>query len=110
MQRILKPELRIAASPALIERGSVIVIGLEAIRDEAGQRWERMRNAIHSHLEGLLRQKLGPCDYYAPIDDLSFLVSLPAASSDEAQILCLRVAHELHQCLLGQCDVGQLRV
>ncbi len=110
MRRILKPELRIATPPALIDRGSVAVIGLEAIRDKAGPRWERMRAAIHSHLEALLRQKLGPSDYYARIDDLSFLVSLPTASADEAQILCLRVAHELHQCLLGQCDMGKLRV
>jgi hypothetical protein len=110
MQRILKPELKTAASPALLERGCVVLIGLEQIRDQAGRRWEKMRPSIYAHLESLLRQKLGPADYYAQVDDLSFLVSMPSASADEAQILCLRVAHELHSSLLGPCQPGQLHV
>lgn len=110
MQRILKPDLKFVASPALLARGCVTVIGLEAIRGEAGARWEKMRPTIYSHLEGLLRQKLGSSDYYSQIDELSFLVSMPAASSDEAQILCVRVAHDLHKYILGHCEIAQLRI
>jgi len=110
MQRILKPELKIAASAALIQRGCVILIGLDQIRVQAAGRWEKMRASIYAHLESLLRQKLGPADYYAQVDDLSFLVSLPSATTDEARILCLRVAHELHTNLLGHCEIGQLRI
>jgi len=110
MQRIIKPELKFVASPALLERGCVIVIGLEAIRDEAAARWDKMRQAIYLNLESLLRQKLGATDYYSQLDELSFLVSMPAASSDEAQILCVSVAHDLHKNLLGHCDIAQLRI
>jgi hypothetical protein len=110
MQRIIKPELKFVASPALLERGCVIVIGLEAIRDEAGARWDKMRHSIYLNLESLLRQKLGGTDYFSQLDELSFLVSMPAASSDEAQILCVSVAHDLHKNLLGHCDIAQLRI
>lgn len=110
MQRIIKPDLKFVATPALLERGSVIVIGLEAIREEAGARWDKMRNSIYLNLEGLLRQKLSGTDYFSQLDELSFLVSMPAASSDEAQILCARVSHDLHKNLLGHCEFANLRI
>jgi len=110
MQRIIKPELKFVASPALLERGCVVVIGLEAIRNEAGARWDKMRQAIYMNLESLLRQKLCGTDYYSQLDDLSYLVSMPAASSDEAQILCVSAAYELHKTLLGNCEITQLRI
>ncbi|HTT99066.1 MAG TPA: hypothetical protein VMF58_13530 [Rhizomicrobium sp.] len=110
MQRIIKPDLKFVATPALLERGCVVVIGLEAIRDEAGARWDKMRNSIYLNLEALLRQKLSGTDYFSQLDDMSFLVSMPAASSDEAQILCVNVSHNLHKNLLGHCDLTNLRI
>jgi hypothetical protein len=68
MQRIIKPELKFVASPALLGRGCVIVIGLEAIRDEAGARWDKTRHAIYLNLESFLRQKLGGTDYFSQRD------------------------------------------
>jgi hypothetical protein len=110
MQRTLKPELKIAAAPALLQRGCVNVIGLEEIRFEAGLRWEKIRPSIYAHLESLLRQKLSSTDFYIQLDDTSFLVTMPAAAPDESQIFCLRIAHELHTSLLGRCDISQLRI
>ena len=110
MQRTLKPELKIAAAPALLERGCVNVIGLEEIRFEAGLRWEKIRPSIYAHLETLLRQKLSSTDFYIQLDDISFLVTMPAAGPDESQIFCLRIAQELHTSLLGRCEIAQLRI
>ena len=110
MQAAAQPILQIAASPALIERGCVQVIGLEEIRDEIGERWEKRKETVWAHLEGLLSQKLGPTDFYVQIDDTSFLVSMPTAQEQEAQIFCLRVAHDLHGSLLGHCDTEKLRI
>jgi hypothetical protein len=105
-----RPILQIAASPALIERGCVQVIGLEEIRAEIGERWEKRKETVWAHLESLLGQKLGPTDFYVQLDDTSFLVSMPTAQEDEAQTFCLRVAHDLHDSLLGRCDTGKLRI
>lgn len=102
--------LQIAASPALIGRGCVQVIGLEEIRAEIGERWEKRRETVWAHLEALLSQKLGPTDFYIRLDDTSVLVSMPTAQREEAQIFCLRVAHDLHGSLLGRCDTKKLRI
>jgi len=104
------PVLQIAASPALIERGCVQMIGLEQIQTEIGARWEKRKQTVWAHLEALLSQKLGPTDFYIQIDDTSFLISMPTAQEEEAQIFCLRVAHDLHESLLGRCETAKLRI
>ncbi len=104
------PILQIAAAPALIERGCVQVIGLEEIRAEFGERWEKRKETVWAHLETLLSQKLGPTDFYVQLDETSFLVSMPTAQPDEVQIFCLRVAHDLYGSLLGRCDTERLRI
>jgi EAL domain-containing protein (putative c-di-GMP-specific phosphodiesterase class I) len=110
MHRILAPDLRFAASPALLERGCVNVIGLEEIKAGADSRWEKMRSSICAHLESLLRQTLGPADFFAQLDPTSFLICTPGTTQEESQVLCLRIAHELHTNLLGACDIDQIRV
>jgi hypothetical protein len=110
MHRKLKPELKMAASAALLERGCVNVIGLDDIKSEAGARWAKMQPSICAHLETLLRQKLGSSDFFVQLDATSFLVSMPTAAQEESQVFCLRVAHELHTNLLGHCEIGQLRI
>lgn len=104
------PELRIAASPALMQRGCVNLIRCDAIKAQAGARWDKIGGAVSAQLEALLRQKLGPSDFFAALDDSTFLVSMPSADAEAAQIACLRVAHELHTSFLGACKIGNLRI
>jgi len=110
MLRTLKPEFRIAASAALLQRGCVHVIGLDEIKAEIGPIWEKRKGSAWAHLENLLQQKLGPTDFFFRIDDTSFLVSMPSATEEEAQTFCVSIAHDLHTNLLGPCEIGKLKV
>ncbi|HEY1962315.1 MAG TPA: hypothetical protein VGG69_07855 [Rhizomicrobium sp.] len=103
-------EVRFAASPALLERGSVNVIGFGAIREQAGDRWPKLREGVISRLEGLLRHALRPTDFFAPLDDTTYLVTMPSADPQDVNIVCLRIAYDLHNSLLGRCDLGQIQV
>jgi hypothetical protein len=103
-------EFRFAASPALLDRGCVNVIGFGAIREQAGARWPKFREGVISRLEGLLRHALSPTDFFAPLDDAAYLVTMPAADPQDVNIVCLRIAYDLHKSLLGRCDLGQIRV
>jgi hypothetical protein len=106
----LHPELRVAASAALMQRGCVNVIKFDAIKAEAGRRWEKIGGAVAAQLESLLRQKLGPSDFFVGLNDAAVLVSMPASDPESCQVLCLRVAHELHTSFLGTCKIGQLQI
>jgi hypothetical protein len=106
----ITPELRIAASPALLQRGCVNVIVLDEIKAQTGTRWERLRPSIWAHLNGILRQRLASTDFYVQVDDTTFVISAPSSNQEEAQIFCLRVAHELHTALLGPCEMGSIKI
>ena len=107
---MMRPEIRTAAAPAFLQRGCVNVIGLDAIRKEAGLRWERMRETIYARAESILRQTLGPADFFLRLNDTAYIITMPASEADEARLCCLRVAHELHTSLLGPCELGQLHL
>ena len=110
MSYAVNPDLRIAASTALLQRGCVNVIRLDTIKTEAGTRWSKIRDAVCAQMESLLRQRLAPSDFFVSLDDVTFLVSSPSADTDVSQVLCLRVAHELHINFLGACAIGSLRI
>lgn len=106
------PELNIksAISPALVRRGVVNVIGLDAMRTEAGTRWERTREAVYQRIETLLAHKLGPTDFFVRVADTSYLVVMPMADAADARLCCLRIAYELHRSLLGTCTIEDLNI
>src|ERR1700744_1724021 len=110
MMHAVISEMKVAASAELLARGCVNVICLEHIKDQTGARWERLKSAVWAHLEGLLRQRLSPNDFYVQLDEVTFVLCSPSSSKDEAQIFCLRIAHELHNAMLGNCELGTIRI
>ena len=90
--------------------GSTNIISLNSIKAAAGVRWEKMREGIASRLEAILRLRLGPSDFFVPIDQSSYLVVMPLATPEEGQICCLRISYELHTSLLGSCGIEQLDI
>ena len=93
-----------------MSRGLVNVIGLEAIEARAGARWPKLRYGVHSRLDSMLRQKLGPEDFFMPLNDGAFLVATPMMEPYEAQSICLRISYELHTEYLGPVDISTLRI
>jgi len=110
MLHTLDQELNVAASSALQQRGCVYLIGLNEIKNQVGRRWERLREMVWTRLDNLLRQQLGPTDFHVRINELAFLVSMPSVNREEAEVFCLRIAHELHVELLGNCQPADLQV
>ena len=110
MQDNSVPEVKRTSSALLARSGSSCVIGLGAIKRVAGARWEKMRPSIYQRIETILRQKLGPSDFFIQIDEVSYLVTIPAMEPEETQVCCLRVAYELHTGLLGPCTIAQLQI
>jgi hypothetical protein len=108
----MKPiqELKRSSSAMLARGGSSCVIGLDDVKRIAGARWQKMRPSVHQRMEQLLRQKLGPSDFFIQIDEVSYLVTVASTDADDVQVCCLRVAYELHTGLLGPCTIGQLKI
>ncbi|HUJ02577.1 MAG TPA: hypothetical protein VLW75_02990 [Rhizomicrobium sp.] len=101
-------ELRAALSPAVLIAGSVHVIDLAPIRDGAASMWEKIKDGLHARLECILRQRLSPADFFAPMGDTRYIVVTPRANAEESAIICLRVLHELTTNLFGACALDQI--
>ncbi|HEY0105557.1 MAG TPA: hypothetical protein VGB91_05685 [Rhizomicrobium sp.] len=101
-------DIRTLASPALVKRGCINVIGLEHLRTRIGARWEKSSPSIHARLESMLSHKLGPTDFFTRLSDTAYLVAMPSFEGDEARLCCLKIAYELHRSLLGTCTVDDL--
>jgi hypothetical protein len=108
MRQFEIPGIKAASSPALMDRGCVHVIGLEPLRDRAGPRWEKMRVSVCARLEMILRQRLGPSDFFLPLDDVAYLVTMPGTEPEDAQITCLRVTYDLYVSYLGECSLDSI--
>jgi hypothetical protein len=104
------PELKQTTSAMLARAGAATLIGLDLIRQRAGARWPKMRETIYQRMETILRQKLGAQDFFIRIEEVSYLVTIPATEPEDAQVCCLRVAYELHTSLLGPCTIDDLRI
>lgn len=96
------PELLVAASPDLLQRGCVYILNLGFMETESGARWPKVQGAVWEHLDNLMRQKLSSTDFYTQLDGMNALISLPALTAIEAQMCCLRIAHDLHVLMFGR--------
>jgi hypothetical protein len=103
-------EIKSAVPPALLDRGCVNVIGFDAIKSRAGARWPKLREGVVARLESLLRHALRSTDFFAPLNDSAYLVTMPGADPEEINIVCLRIAYDLYKNLLGHCDLGHIQV
>src|SRR5258706_16145367 len=103
-----RPDIKAAATPALLQRGCVHVIDFEAIREEAGSRWDKIRDGVHGRLETILRQRLSPVDFFTALNDTSYLVTIPASDVEDIEVICLGVTFDLYKSYLGQFDLKKL--
>jgi len=101
-------DIKSVASPALLKRGCVNVIGLESVREQTGARWEKLRDSIYSRLETLLSNKLASTDFFTRLGESAYLVVTPSSDGDDSRLVCLKIAYELHRSLLGTCSVEDL--
>jgi hypothetical protein len=108
--RFDRPEIKAAATPQLLRRGVVHVIGLEPLRDQAGSGWDTLQTNVHARLETMLRRSLGPSDFFAGLNDVAYLVTMPAADARDAETACLRLTYDLYASYLGHCDLHGLKL
>jgi len=108
MARSTSSILSVAASPILLAKGCVNVIELDSLKEQAGERWGRIREGVFSRTESLLRSKLGPNDLFLRLTDIAYLVTMPTTEAEDVSAICLSVAFELYSTFLGQCELDQI--
>lgn len=94
-------------TPELLAAGGINLIGLEAIREQLGQRWERKAPSIWEHLERELERTVGAAGVFNRLDDITYLVALPGEEGLVAQAICLTVLQDVLKFFLGDARLAE---
>jgi hypothetical protein len=98
------------AGTDLVQRGSVTVVSVEAIRERAGQRWERKRDDVWAYVERKFDEHLSFQDIRYRINETDFLVAMTAEEGIAAQAISLKILEDVLMFFVGSAEKMDLNV
>ena len=97
------------ANSGMIDRGCVVVLGLDAIRARLGDRWPYKRAQVWETIENHLSRRLRPEDFHVQIGETELLLATP--DSRETNLArALNIQKELLTFFLGRQIPADLKI
>lgn len=93
-----------------LAKGQVNLIGLEAIVDALGERWQGRREQVYEHVEKVVERQMGPGGLLERVSETEYLVVQPDQGPFAAQARCLRMLREILGHFLGAVKPSHLDV
>ncbi len=97
------------AEAGLVERGCVVMLGLDAIRERLGARWERRREQVWKSAMAHIERRLSPHDVAALVSETEIALAV-LAGPETAQSVGLKCLQELLIFFLGAYSPNDMRV
>jgi len=97
-----------ARDGGLIETAQVKLVGLDEVRQAAGERWPRMRAFVREGSLKIIASRVGPEDAVVPCGD-GFLVVFADAASAQSEQRCAEIRDALLRFYLGEDALKALR-
>lgn len=91
-------------------QGKVNLIGLDALVEALGARWQSRREQVYDHVERVLARNLGPNGVFVRVSETDFLVSQPDVGLFAAQANCLRTLSDVLKHFLGAVSAKGMSV
>ena len=85
----------------MLEEGRINLIGLDAIAERLGDKWEGRQEQVHHHVERTLTRHLEGGGFFQRVSPTDYLVVQPALGKFSAQVSCLLYLRELLTHFLG---------
>lgn len=98
------------AGSGLLERGSVTIISVEAIRARAGDRWARKRDDVSEYVSRKFEEHLSISDIRQKISETDFLVAVTTEEGVAAQAISLKILQEVLHFFLGKAEGDDLKL
>lgn len=97
----LGPTLERFQSSGMLEEGRINLIGLDAIAERLGDKWEGRQEQIYHHVERTLTRHLEGGGFFQRVSPTDYLVVQPALAKFSAQVSCLSYLRDLLAHFLG---------
>ncbi len=93
-----------------VERGSVYVLSVEAIREHSPERWSRRRDDVWGYMARKLDEHLSYQDLHQQISDTDCLVAMTTEDGIAAQAVGLKILEEVLHHFLGAAERIDIRI
>ena len=114
VQRVTTVDARVVleriAGTDLLERGSVTVISVEAIRNRAEARWPRRRDDVWRYVQRKCDEHLSFQDLRHQIGETDLLIAMTTEEGVAAQAISLKILEEVLVFFLGAATPTDLKV
>ncbi|WP_374570997.1 hypothetical protein [Phenylobacterium sp.] len=104
------PAMARFAAGDLIERGCVVLISLDAIRERTGRRWPMWRDEVWALLAEKAEDCLSGGDLRQQINETDLLIGMPREDAIGVQAVALRILEEVVAHFLGVAEPVDLKV
>ncbi len=94
-------EILKAKGCALIS-GRLHFLNLKAIKERAGEKWPRLATSVHGITQSILSHHMDDEDFFFIVSDHTYLTVFPKLSEDEAKTVCVNIAQQVMERLLGK--------
>ncbi len=97
----LGPTLERFQASGMLEEGRINLIGLDAIAERLGDRWEGRQEQIYHHVERTLTRHLEGGGFFQRVSPTDYLVVQPGLGKFSGQVSCLLYLRDLLNHFLG---------
>lgn len=97
----LGPVLERFRASGMLEEGRINLIGLDAIAERLGDKWEGRREQIYHHVDRSLTRHLEDGGFFQRVSPTDYLVVQPGLGKFSGQVSCLRYLRYLLTHFLG---------
>ncbi|MGV8929779.1 MAG: hypothetical protein ACOH1E_08495 [Brevundimonas sp.] len=97
----LGPTLERFQSSGMLEEGRINLIGLDAIAERLGDKWEGRQEQIYHHVERTLTRHLEGGGFFQRVSPTDYLVVQPGLGKFSGQVSCLLYLRDLLNHFLG---------
>lgn len=95
-----------ASQPIQLHAGKLQLIGLSAVRDHFGDRWQAVREKAMAIAAKAIRRRLTDVDVFAPVNGDAFVVLFVGLDEEHAKFKALTIADEVQAVLCGELGGG----
>ena len=97
------------AESGMVDKGQVVLLGLDAIRDRFEDRWPRKSELVWDAALLHIRRRLGPGDLAARVGEVDAVIAV-GGGRERAQALGLAILQELLIFFLGEARASDLKL
>ena len=97
-------------SPTAFVGGAVHLLNIEKVREKFGDRWPDVCSRVHRTIQGTLKNRLSPHDFFTSYQDDTYVIVFGDCSAEDAKLKCSLLAEEIMEKILGEDESGHIEL